>query len=265
MAEEEKKVKKKATGSKTQKKVTKETSAAKKTSTVKKATTSKKQEKKVVKKVETKVAPKKVETKKVEVPKKIESPKKVEVKEETKKVELPKKVEAKEPVAEVKESKKQKKKSRFTTREKILIGAMLLTIVITAIMYYLMFGAKYYSFKVNWGIIVPSSTEEIYTVKGKKDEFGDYNTYYVLKYEDEKDIENMVSWVTSDGETVQYNSYIEASEQWLNVLGVETKNRPNYTGVVYYYKNDSKSNELIIINNKEEKKIYILEFFMKEE
>lgn len=254
MAEEEKKVKKKATGTKAQKKVTTKTSAAKKTSTVKKTTAAKKPEKKVVKKVE-----KKVEPKKVEIPKKVEEPKKVEVKEE------PKKVEVKEKVTEVKEPKKKKKVSKFTTREKILIGAMVLTIVITAIMYYLMFGAKYYSFKVNWGVVVPSSTEEVYTVKGKKDEFGDYNTYYVLTYEDEKDVEDMVNWVKSDGETVQYNSYIEASEQWLNVLGVETKNRPNYKGVVYYYKNDSKSNELIIINNKEEKKLYILEYFMKEE
>ena len=236
MGEEEKKTKKKM--------VKKET--AKKTETKKKTThktgnTIKKQVKsEVPKKIEDKVKKPVMEVKKVE-PIEIE------------------KVKEKTPVV------KKKKSNKLTTREKLLIGLAVVTILVSSAMYYSMFGNKYYSFKASWGIDMPNVLTEIYSVKGKEDEFGDYNTYHIYKYEEDEDVKDFVKWTRINRETVQYDTYEETAEEWLNVLSIDQKNRPSYEGVSYYYGYDDKSNEVVIIKNNKEKKIYLLEYFMKDE
>ena len=238
MAEEEKK-KKKVTKKPAKKAVKAEKTAPKKTA-VKKAATKKNDTIKEIEKVLKKELPKIIEP---------EKEKKVE----------------KKIVEEPKKEKKEKKKSfTLTKREKILIGLVILTIVVTGLMYYLMFGDKYYNFKANWGLHIPSSVEEVYSVKGKKDEFGDYNTYYILKYEKEEDVAKLVNWSKKDVETIQYDNAKEAVNEWLNVLGIDN-NRPTFENVEYWYKNDAKSNEIIMIKDKTNKRIYILEFFLKDE
>ena len=238
----------------------------------KKKTTKKKPVKKVVRKektVPTKTVTKKSTIKKA-APKKTDTIKEIEkvLKKELPKIiepEKEKKVEEKK-VEEPKKEKKEKKKSfALTKREKLLIGLVILTIIVTGVMYYLMFGAKYYNFKANWGLHIPKSVEEVYSVKGKKDEFGDYNTYYILKYEKEEDVAKLVSWSKSDVETIQYKSTKEAVNEWLNVLGIENNNRPTFENVEYWYKNDAKSDEIIMIKDKTNKRIYVLEFFLKDE
>lgn len=234
MKEAEKKTAKKAPAKKTSKPKTE----------VKKVT------KKVVKKPE-----KKIEIKPVETPV-IKPVKKEEVQEV-------KKVEAVEPKKTVKKEKEQGFK--LTRREKVLIGLVILTSLATGIMYYLMFGAKYYSFKASWGLNLPGSLKEEYSVKGKKDEFGDYNTYYVFSYEDEEDVADIVKWTDKQDTTVQYSDYQEAMKEWCNVLGISKDNRPVYTDVTYWYKHDNYSDEIIMVKNKKEKKIYLAEYFQKEE
>lgn len=249
MAEEEKKTKKKPTNRPVKKPAAKATKGVKAPT---KKTTPKTVAKEPVKKVIPKVEPKKevkVEEPKVEV-------KKVEVREEPIKKEEP-----------IKQEKKTTKKATFglTKREKFLIGLVILTIVVTGIMYYVMFGAKYYQYKASWGIHLPESLEEVYSVKSKKDEFGDYNTYHIFKYENEDDVKKIVNWTAMDSETIQYKSYKEAANEWLNVLGVEEQNRPTFINVEYWYKNDAKSDEIIMIKDSKNKKIYLLEYFLKDE
>ena len=187
MAEEEKK-KKKVTKKPAKKAVKAEKAAPKKTA-VKKTATKKNDTIKEIEKVLKKELPKIIEP------------------EKEKKVEEPKK-----------EKKEKKKSFTLTKREKILIGLVILTIVVTGLMYYLMFGDKYYNFKANWGLHIPSSVEEVYSVKGKKDEFGDYNTYYILKYEKEEDVAKLVNWSKKDVETIQYDNAKEAVNKAIELV-----------------------------------------------
>ena len=182
-------------------------------------------------------------------------------------VEIPKKVEVKkeEPTKEKTSAVIKKNTNKLTTREKFLIGLTVFTMVVTAVMYYWMFGDKYYSYKASWGINMPNVLTEIYSVKGEKDQFGDYNTYHIYKYENEEDVKDFVKWTSVDGETVQYDTYEETAEEWLNVLAIEQKNRPNYDDALYYYTYDDQSNEVVFIKNNKEKKLYVLEYFMKDE
>lgn len=241
MAEEEKKTKKKTTKNDTAK-------------TTKKKTTTK----------TNKVNKEKIERKHIKT--EVEIPKKVEVKKEEP-IHKNKKVEPvnEEPTKEKTSAVIKKNTNKLTTREKFLIGLTVFTMIVTAVMYYWMFGDKYYSYKASWGINMPNVLTEIYSVKGEKDQFGDYNTYHIYKYENEEDVKDFVKWTSVDGETVQYDTYEETAEEWLNVLAIEQKNRPNYDDALYYYTYDDQSNEVVFIKNNKEKKLYVLEYFMKDE
>ena len=157
------------------------------------------------------------------------------------------------------------KESKFTKREKIFMGVAVFTLIATAILCYILFGSKYHAYRAKWGINLPGSLQEVVSIKSEKDKFETYNTYHVFKFEKEETVDDMVEWTKKDKGTVQYSNYEEATEEWLNVLNVKEKDRPNFEDLDYFYVNDEKSNEMILLKDGKNKKIYLLEYFMGEE
>lgn len=114
----------------------------------------------------------------------------------------------------------------------------------------------------NWGLHVPkeASLTKLYEKDSGSSFNGDGVRYYVYRYENEKAIEDMVSWSDEEQATWLYKSYHEAAESWLGEIEVENEYYPEFEKCVYWYKAEEQDgrNEIIVFWNQEKEQIYIV-------
>lgn len=118
--------------------------------------------------------------------------------------------------------------------------------------------------RLNWGLILPSDSgyTEIYSKDSGASFHGDGIRYHVFDYEEEKAVDTMVEWQTTEGKARFGKTYTEAVTGWLDSILVPDSERPEYLKCSFWYQYKYGGDEMIIMLDKSRKKLYIAEFFM---
>ncbi len=116
--------------------------------------------------------------------------------------------------------------------------------------------------EANWGIVLPVGYEEVYGQATEASFHGDGIRYHVFQYDAGCMVEDVLAFCPTEGDTYRKGTYSEASELWLDDLGVPAEWRPDYEACSYYYQIEKSPDEVIFMWNSDEKKLHIVESFM---
>lgn len=139
----------------------------------------------------------------------------------------------------------------------ILVLALLVSLIV------LIWNMLNYSMvlKHNWGISLPfyARFSKIYDKSSESSFHGDGIRYHIYAYKDEKYVNSMFEWMSTEHSTIFYLSFSEAINNWLQEIDVPKEYYPNYDHCIYWYEKQDDNSEIIIILNNFENKLYIVE------
>lgn len=149
-------------------------------------------------------------------------------------------------------------------KKKKIITTLLIGIVILATIAWNKFSDYSIILKMNWNFELPSDSHysEIYSRDSGPSFHGDGIRYHIFSYKEKEPINDIFTWQSTEQKTKCYNSYSEATNQWLNQINVPTEKRPNYTECVYWHQLQDDNSEIIIFWDKTQSKLYIAEEFI---
>jgi hypothetical protein len=154
----------------------------------------------------------------------------------------------------------------MVTMKKIIIGiivgvilvVIVFNLVIFAPVFTMLFASNANIIHINWGINLPTSYTEIYSVEGDGSIFGDAPRYHIFQYKNDSEINKTIKWMSGKNTDMESDT-----NSILKSLKVSDKYMPDYQKKYKYYtKIKDYDSTLYLVYFNDTNEMYIIENFI---